>query len=494
MGNDIVPKNDGGVREKRRVALSSVIAAVFLTATKLTVGVLTQSLGILSEAAHSGLDLMATGITYYSVRVSSRPPDEAHHYGHGKIENLSALAETLLLFITCAWIVYEAIERLFFRPVQIEVTTWSFLVMGVSIIVDITRSRALMKTAKKYSSQALEADALHFSTDVWSSSVVILGLIAVYVSRLFVSISPALASWLFRADAIAALGVSAIVLLVSYRLGSKTISMLLDTAPKGITRQIKEAAMRLPGVSAVQRVRVRQSGAATFVDIILEVPKTKSFEESHEIAQQTEVAIRNIAPACDVMVHVEPIYADNEGLLERVRSVARKQGMNIHDVYLNDVYGQSNLEVHAEVPEDITVSEAHNRVTALEDALLHSFPELTDVVVHIDPVGEASLRRSSELSVSGVHDKIIEIVKHTPEIQNCHSITVLRERNHLVTSFHCTVSPNFPITQAHELTDQIENLLRERLPLLERVTIHLEPCDGACQACHITCHYKLLKS
>ena len=494
MGNDIVPRTDGGVREKRLVALSSVIAAIFLTATKLTVGVLTQSLGILSEAAHSGLDLMATGITYYSVRVSGRPPDEAHHYGHGKIENLSALAETLLLFITCAWIVYEATQRLFFRPVQIEVTTWSFLVMGVSIIVDITRSRALMKTAKKYSSPALEADALHFSTDVWSSSVVILGLIAVYVGRLFVSSSPTLASWLSHADAIAALGVSAIVLLVSYRLGSKTIGVLLDTAPKGIARQIKEAVMRLPGVSAVQRVRVRQSGAATFVDITLEVPNTKSFEESHELAQQAEVAIRNIAPACDVMVHVEPVSADNESLLERVRSVAKKQGMNIHDVYLNDVYGQSNLEVHAEVPEDITVSEAHNRVTALEDALLHAFPELTDVVVHIDPVGETSLRRPSEISMSGIHDKIAEIVKHVPDIQNCHSITVLRERNHLVTSFHCTVSPNFPVTQAHELTDQIENLLRERLPLLERVTIHLEPCDGACQVCHITCHYKLLKS
>jgi divalent metal cation (Fe/Co/Zn/Cd) transporter len=252
--------------------------------------------------------------------------------------------------------------------------------------------------------------------------------------------------------------------------------------------------MRLPGVSAVQRVRVRQSGAATFVDITLEVPNNKSFEESHEIAQQTEVAIRNIAPACDVMVHVEPVCADNESLLERVRSIARKQGMNIHDVYLNDVYGQSNLEVHAEVPEDITVSEAHNRVTALEEALLHAFPELADVVIHIDPVGEASLRRPSGLSISGVHDKITDIVKHVSGIQNCHSITVLRERNRLVISFHCTVSPNFPVTQAHELTNQIENLLRECLPLLERVTIHLEPCDEACQVCHITCHYKLSKS
>lgn len=494
MTNDIGSGKHGSAREKKRAALSSVIAAIFLTAAKLTVGLLTQSLGILSEAAHSGLDLVAAGMTYYSVRVSGQPPDEAHHYGHGKIENLSALAETVLLLITCAWIVYEAIQRLFFRPVQIDVGMWSFLVMGVSIIVDITRSRVLMKTAKKYSSQALEADALHFSTDVWSSSVVILGLIMVVVSRRFVSSSPTLANWLSRADAIAALGVSAIVLLVSYRLGRRTISVLLDTAPKGIARQIKEAVMNLPGVSAVQRVRVRQAGPATFVDITLEVSNSKSLDESHEIAQQAEVAIRNIASACDVMVHVEPVSADNDSFLERVRAVARRQGMNIHDVYLNDVHGESNLEVHVEVPENITVSEAHHRVTELEDALLDAFPELTDVVVHIDPVGEASLRRTSELPMSGVRDKIIGIIKQVPDIQNCHSITVLREQNRLVTSFHCTVSPGFPVTQAHELTDRIENMLRERLPLLERVTIHLEPCDEACQACHITCHYRLSNS
>lgn len=167
MENDVVLKTDNGSREKRLVAFGSVMAAIFLTTTKLVIGLLTLSLGILSEAAHSGLDLIAAGITYYSVRVSDRPPDEAHQYGHGKVENLSALAETLLLFITCGWIVYEAIQRLFFRPVQIEVTLWSFVVMAVSIIIDLTRSRALMKTAKKYSSQALEADALHFSTDVW---------------------------------------------------------------------------------------------------------------------------------------------------------------------------------------------------------------------------------------------------------------------------------------------------------------------------------------
>lgn len=325
--------------------------------------------------------------------------------------------------------------------------------------------------------------------------MVILGLIAVLVSHPFVSRSPVLASWLSRADAFAALGVSAIVLFVSYRLGSRTIGVLLDTAPKGTARQIRELAMKLPSVSAVQRVRVRQSGPATFVDLTLEVPSTKSFEEAHEIAQQVETAIRKMAPRCDVMVHVEPVGSDNESLLERVRSIARQQGLNIHDVYLDDIKGKSNLEVHAEVPEDITVSEAHNRVTALEDALLRALPELAAVVAHIDPVGEASLRQTSELpNLSRVHKRIAEAAKQVAGIQNCHSITVLRERNHLVTSFHCMVSPDYPVAQAHELTNRIEDLLRERLPALERVTIHLEPCDEACQACSVSCQHRLPKS
>ena len=162
-------------REKRLVALSSVLAAIFLTSMKIVVGLLTHSLGILSEAAHSGLDLIAAAVTLFAVRLSDRPPDREHPYGHGKIENLSALVETLLLLATCVWIIYEAIDRLFFKSVHVEASIWSFIVMGTSIGIDVTRSRALMRTAKKHNSQALEADALHFSTDVWSSSVVIAG-------------------------------------------------------------------------------------------------------------------------------------------------------------------------------------------------------------------------------------------------------------------------------------------------------------------------------
>src|SRR5512136_1252120 len=228
-------------QEKRWVALTSVLAAVFLTTMKIVIGLLTHSLGILAEAAHSGLDLIAAGVTFFAVRVSDRPPDREHPYGHGKVENLSALVETLLLLGTCAWIIYEAIDRLFFKSVHVEASVWSFVVMGVSIAVDLTRSRALMNAAKKHNSQALEADALHFSTDVWSSSVVIAGLVAVSLGQWLHEHSPVRADWLFRADAVAALGVSVIVVWVSLQLGRRTVNVLLGSAPKEMTTQIEQA-------------------------------------------------------------------------------------------------------------------------------------------------------------------------------------------------------------------------------------------------------------
>ena len=196
------------VKEKKKVALISVFAAIFLTGFKLVVGLLTGSLGILSEALHSGLDLVAAVITYFSVRISDKPADKEHNYGHGKIENFSALIETFLLLITSIWIIIEAIKRLVTGQTHIEVSVWSYIVVVSSIIIDITRSRALYKVAKKHNSQALEADALHFSTDIWSSFVVLLGLICANFG-------------LFFADSVAALGVAVIVLVVTYRLGKR---------------------------------------------------------------------------------------------------------------------------------------------------------------------------------------------------------------------------------------------------------------------------------
>lgn len=466
-----------GEREKKNVALSSVVAAVCLTGMKLVVGVLTHSLGLLAEAAHSGLDLIAAVVTFLAVRVSGRPPDSEHHYGHGKVENLSALIETLLLLATCAWIIFEATRRLFFESVEVKVTYWSFLVMGISILIDVTRSRALMRTAKKHGSQALEADALHFSTDVWSSCVVIAGLAGVLLGDRLHESAPTAAHWLYRADAIAALGVSAIVIYVSYRLGQRTVAVLMDRAPKGMSASLQQAMAKLPGVSDVKQVRVRQSGPSTFVDLVLSVRADTSVERAHSIAAEAENLVHELVPKSDVMVHVDPCAPNGTGPVETIRGIAAAHGVDVHDLILRDVNGRQTLEMHAEVPDNLSVDHAHERVTAMEQSLLRELPAIQDVVVHIEPSSDKPVCQPVAESVSpAIQEAIDRLRTDYPSLRDCHRVSITRDsKNRLGLSFHCTVSPELSIAEAHDLTTTIEDFLHGQFPDLLHVIIHVEP-------------------
>jgi len=287
--------------DKESAALTSLFAAVGLTAFKIVVGVLTGSLGILAEAAHSGLDLVAALMTFLAVRFGGRPPDRTHHYGHGKIENLSALFETLLLLVTCVWIVREAAHRLASQRVDIEVTWWSFAVMLTSIAIDYSRSRVLARAATRYHSQALEADALHFQTDIWSSAVVILGLAAVKAAEWW----PA-AGFLRNGDAVAALGVSAVVVWVSVQLGRRTVDALLDRAPAGMEERIAAAVEAVPGVRNCHQVRIRYSGPVPYIDLHILVDGAQTLAQAHSLTETIEGVIQEIAPRADVTVHPEP--------------------------------------------------------------------------------------------------------------------------------------------------------------------------------------------
>ena len=289
-------------KEKSNAAATSVIAAVGLTTFKIIVGMMTNSLGILAEAAHSGLDLVAALVTFFAVRISGKPADKQHTYGHGKIENLSALFETLLLLATCVWIIYEAIQRLFFSTgVEIKPSIWAFIVMGVSIFIDYNRSRMLSKAAKKHNSQALEADALHFSTDIWSSAVVILGLIGVTIAAKVPSLA-----FLHKADLIAAMGVALIVVYVSIQLGMRTVHGLLDTAPDRSQEKIEAAAKSVPGVMGVHKIRIRGSGPDHFAEIHVLFDRTMLLEEVHPLTEKVQAAIAKVLPGTDVTVHAEP--------------------------------------------------------------------------------------------------------------------------------------------------------------------------------------------
>jgi len=282
------------------VALTSVAAALLLTGTKIVAGLMTGSLGILSEAAHSSLDLVAAGVTVLAVKASARPADDNHPYGHGKVENLSALFETFLLLLTCGWIIREAIARLFLHAVPVRANLWGFGVIVLSILVDFGRSRALMATARKHHSQALEADALHFSTDVWSSSVVLFGLLLVFLARRLQL------PWLAQADAVAALAVAGIVIYVSIRMGRRTIADLLDAIPPDLIQQARLRVLGLPGVKAAPRIRMRKIGGAWFSDVTIQVDPSLTLEQAHAVADAVEASLGELMPGGDVVVHTEP--------------------------------------------------------------------------------------------------------------------------------------------------------------------------------------------
>jgi len=312
--------------EKRAAAGNSVLAAIVITTLKIVVGVTTGSLGILSEAAHSGLDLIASLLTFFSVGVSDKPADADHQYGHGKVENFSAFVETGLLLLTCAWIIYEAALRLFFRRIDIEPSIAAFAVMLFSMVLDYWRSRVLGRIAHKYDSQALEADALHFSTDIWSAGVVVLGLVLVLVGRTYH------VEWLRDSDPIAALFVAGVVVSVSWRLARRTVDALLDAAPPGVRSQIYDAVLRINGIVEVDRVRIRRAGNRYFADVAVGLARTVTFQRSGQLATAVTESVRRILPDADVTVQPLPRAQRSENIFDRIRAVATHRNLNVHDI------------------------------------------------------------------------------------------------------------------------------------------------------------------
>ncbi|MFH1007161.1 MAG: cation-efflux pump [Candidatus Latescibacterota bacterium] len=364
--------------EKRQVALSSVLAAVFLTGFKLVVGLATNSLGILSEAAHSGLDLVAALMTLFAVKISGKPADETHHYGHGKVEGFSAFIEVLLLLGTCVYIIVEAIERMTGKSSPVEVNVYAFAVMGISIVVDISRSTALYRVAKKHRSQALEADALHFSSDIWSSAVVIVGLVAYRFFQFPLG------------DSIAALIVAVLVIVVSIRLGIRTADVLLDRAPSGMRREIEGALSQIPGMEKLESLRVRISGEKTFIDMRLTLARELSFTEAHRIASMAERKVSEIIPGADVIVHADPGErpSSKPEPKDSISDIMRQhQDLFIGYHSLNIIHHQDDylVSMHLMMVGDSHLEEVHEVCDHLELDIKQIVPG-AKVTIHVEPL------------------------------------------------------------------------------------------------------------
>ncbi len=453
-----------GIQEKKGIALSSVFAAVFLTAFKLGIGLWTNSIGILSEAAHSGLDLMAAVITLFAVTYADRPADDEHQYGHGKLENISAFVETLLLVMTCGWIIWESVSRLIERSSHVEANVWSFVVMGTSIVIDVTRSRALYRVARKHHSQALEADALHFSSDIWSSSTVIIGLFFVWIGY------P-------EFDAVAAIGVALLVLLVSYRLGRRTVDALMDRVPAGMRHRLEDAIRSVEGVESLRSLRIRPSGAKLFVDTTVAVRRTMPFQGVHAIMDAIEKAVHSADPRADVVVHAEPFEAGDETIMDKIRMMVIDRGLRApHNLEVHLTDGKYYIDFDMEYRRGQSFTEAHDIASEIEHQIQRDLPAIGKVTIHMEEYlhSERELSNVTETEIQ-LSEGIRRITERHGGVLACKDLTLLREGVQYNLTLTCLIGRAKTLGEVHEIISEIEAMLFQHFKQLRRITIHAEP-------------------
>jgi cation diffusion facilitator family transporter len=450
---------------KEKVALTSVAASGGLAIAKAVVGVLSGSLALLSEAAHSALDFAATVMTWYAVRISGKPADEEHHYGHGKVESVAALIETGLLFVLSAFVIFEAVKRLAGSGGHaVEATLWAFAVIAVSIVVDFLRARLLYRVAKETKSEALEADALHFGSDMWSSIAVLLGLGGVVLGF----------PW---ADSAAAIVVAVFILVAGWRLGRRTIETLTDTAPEGAAGQISDIALRTPGVVAVDRVRARSVGATLFVDLVVAVSRTLPLDRVAAIKAEVERMIRAALPTAEIDVVTHPRALSDETVLERVMVIARNRALAVHHVTVHAIGGRLSISLDLEVDGRLSLGGAHEIADGLERALQAELGPEVEVETHIEPLQTrgAAGRDASNARVAQVRDALSAIAANIASVGQIHDVRVRETADGEIVNFHCRVDPTLTVRDVHEKVDEVERALRQEYPAIKRVIGHAEP-------------------
>jgi len=467
---------DGMGAQKRSAALRSVIAAVFLTTLKIVTGVMTGSLGMLSEAAHSGIDLVAASITLLSVSVSDKPADEGHTYGHGKVESLSAFVETVLMLASSVWIVVEAVRRMLGHSLGrgqghglvLQISIWPVLVLLLSIGVDYTRSKQLARIARESKSHALQADAMHFGTDIWSSAAVLLGLLAAYAGEFWHI------HWLQFADPIAALVVSAVILRICWRLANDTVDALLDGAPPALRETVVAAIAGVEGVLAVKRVRVRSSGAKYFTDVTVEMPRNMSFQRTEQLVNAATQAVEEALPDSDVVIRTVPAATGEESVFDRVRAVAQRNDLAIHDVSVQEDADGLHVEQHLEVAATMSLRAAHDLVTRIEAEMCGEVPGIAAIVTHIESE-EATIERPESWSDEGLSESLHRTAEAFPEVLDVHNVKTIRLGDRVQMSCHCTMPDDLEMAHVHAVISGLEASFRARNAEVTRLLIHPEP-------------------
>jgi cation diffusion facilitator family transporter len=444
---------------QRRTALLSVVAAAALIALKLGTGLATHSLGLLSEAAHSGTDLIAALLTFFAVGVAGRPADPGHQYGHGKAEHLAALAEGTILVLASGAIVWQAIARLAGSTHSRVHTQWyAFVVIGVVIAVDVARTLTSARVARNYQSPAIASNALHFASDLAGSVAVLVGLILVHAGHR-------------NADSVAALFVAGLVLLAAVRLMRRNVDVLMDRAPIAAEAAARRAIVALRPSVDLRRLRMRQAAGRHFADVVIGVSPEAVVGQGHAAADAVEQAVQEALPNSDVVVHVEPLESE-AAVRERAHAAALAipQVREVHNVSVLSVDGGTEVSLHLKLPGDLSLEEAHSIAEQVERAIVTAAPEISAVQTHLEPLSETA----GAAEVSGDAAAVRAIVR---DVAGCepHDLRFLETGDGVVAHMTLRLGADHALADAHARASQIEERIRLRLPEIADVVVHTEP-------------------
>ena len=449
---------------KERVALGSIAASALITLAKGAAGLATGSLALISDAAHSLLDVAATTMTWFAVRAANRPADEEHHYGHGKYESLAALVETAFLFLLSGAVAFEGVRRLLAGESGVEANWAAVGVLIGAIVIDVWRWRQLKRVAAETGSEALEADALHFSSDLVNSVLVLAALGAAALGY------P-------QADALVAIFVALFIAVAGFRLAQRTIGTLLDAAPKGLAERVKAEAERVAGVVSVARVRVRPAGGRVFGELLVRVPRALPLENVAAIKRKVAQAIEDELPGSEITVTADPAALDDETILERIMLIAAKRRVFVHHVMVQDIDGRLGISLDLEVDGRMSLGAAHQTADRLEAAIRDELGPDVEVDTHIEPLRLHHLEGAEEIAetVARIARDLAETAEQVGQIKDIHSVRVRRTEDGLVVNYHCRVDPALTVASVHDHVDELERRVRLEHPDILRVIGHAEP-------------------
>jgi cation diffusion facilitator family transporter len=444
---------------QRRTALVSVGAACLLVAIKLVAGLASSSLGLLAEAAHSGTDLAAALLTFFAVSVAVRPADRGHPYGHAKAQNLAALAEAGFLILVSAGIALAAILRLAgVVEFEVEPTWWTFAAVALVLVIDGSRTMVSLRTARRYESDALLANALHFGSDFAGTLAVLAGLLAAALGF------PA-------GDSIAALFVSALVVAAAVRLGTRNVDALMDRSPEEDARIARTAIAALDPPVELRRLRLRRAGGEHFADVVIGVAPGAAIGQGHAAADRVERALHGALPGIDVVVHVEPQGGDT-AIRERVLAAALTVSYvrELHNLSVLDVDGRIEVSLHVKLPGDLPLDRAHDIAEQVESAIVSQVAEVYSVQTHLEPIRETAAAEEIDIDTAVIEDAVRDETGVDPR-----ELRLVRTDDGIVVFLTLALPSADSLADAHGQASAIEERVRSAVPAIADVVVHTEP-------------------